>query len=70
MVRDTSFPSLTAREFEVLRLLSSGATNVQMARNLELCEGTIRNVVARLTVKLGVADRTQAALLGFRSGLA
>ena len=69
MVRDTSFTSLTTRELEVLRLLSTGATNAQMARSLELCEGTIRNVVARLTVKLGVADRTQAALLGFRAGL-
>jgi DNA-binding NarL/FixJ family response regulator len=63
------FDCLTAREYEVLQLLSTGATNAQMARTLTLSEGTIRNVVAHVTYKLGVADRTQAALLGCRAGL-
>jgi DNA-binding NarL/FixJ family response regulator len=60
---------LTSREFDIMRLLSTGATNAQIARVLELSEGTVRNAVARVTCKLGVADRTQAALLGYRAGL-
>lgn len=62
-------PVLTAREWEVLNVLATGATNAQIARTVDLAEGTVRNVIARLTCKLGVADRTQAALLAFRCGL-
>jgi len=62
-------PGLRPREWEVLNLLAIGATNAEMARVLQLAEGTIRNVVAALTFKLGVADRTQAALLAARAGL-
>ena len=69
VVRSTIFDSLTTRELDVMRLLSTGATNAQMASALELSEGTVRNAVARVTCKLGVADRTQAALLGYRAGL-
>jgi DNA-binding NarL/FixJ family response regulator len=60
---------LRPREWEVLNLLATGATNAEMAERLQLAEGTIRNVVATLTCKLGVADRTQAALLAAREGL-
>jgi DNA-binding NarL/FixJ family response regulator len=69
IVRANTPDSLTARESDVFRLLATGATNADMARILELAEGTIRNVVARVTVKLRVADRTQAALLAYRAGL-
>jgi DNA-binding NarL/FixJ family response regulator len=69
VVRSSLFDTLTTREFDVMRLLSTGATNAQMANALDLSEGTVRNVVARVTCKLGVADRTQAALLGYRAGL-
>jgi DNA-binding NarL/FixJ family response regulator len=60
---------LHPREWEVLNLLGTGATNAEIAESLQLAPGTVRNVVARLTVKLGVADRTQAALLAAREGL-
>ena len=60
---------LRQREWEVLNLLATGATNADMAKRLQVAEGTIRNVVARLTVKLGVADRTQVALLALQEGL-
>jgi DNA-binding NarL/FixJ family response regulator len=69
VVRSNIFDCLTTREFDVIRLLSTGATNAQMAAVLHLSEGTVRNAVARVTCKLGVADRTQAALLGYRAGL-
>ena len=64
-----SLVPLRPREWEVLNLLATGATNADIARRLQVAEGTIRNVVARLTVKLGVADRTQAALLALQEGL-
>ena len=41
----------------------------QIAQALRLSEGTIRNAIARITIKLGVVDRTQAALLAYHSGL-
>ena len=69
VVRGDPFECLTRREYEILQLLSTGATNAQMASRLTLSEGTIRNVIARVTCKLGVADRTQAALLGYQAGL-
>ena len=69
LVRTNPFASLTQGELGVLELLATGATNAQMAHVLGRSEGTIRNITARLTVKLGVVDRTQAALLGFRAGL-
>jgi DNA-binding NarL/FixJ family response regulator len=69
VVRPNVFDCLTTREFDILRLLSTGATNAQIANVLELSEGTVRNAVARVTCKLGVVDRTQAALLGYRAGL-
>jgi DNA-binding NarL/FixJ family response regulator len=60
---------LRPREWDVLHLLAIGATNAEIADRLSLAEGTVRNVVARLTVKLGVVDRTQAALLASHAGL-
>jgi DNA-binding NarL/FixJ family response regulator len=61
--------TLTSRERDVLELLATGATNAEIAGALSLAEGTVRNAVARLTGKLGVADRTQLALLAVRAGL-
>jgi DNA-binding NarL/FixJ family response regulator len=53
---------LTQRERDVLALLADGATNVQIARRLELSLKTVQNYVSRILDKLQVADRTQAAL--------
>jgi DNA-binding NarL/FixJ family response regulator len=70
LVDGDPFDCLTTREYDILQLLATGATNAQIARVLVLSEGTIRNALARVTVKLRVADRTQAALLAYRAGLA
>jgi DNA-binding NarL/FixJ family response regulator len=50
------------REIEILRLLAQGVTNRQIANQLYLAEGTVKNYVSSILDKLGVADRTQAAL--------
>ncbi|HLI89714.1 MAG TPA: response regulator transcription factor [Ktedonobacteraceae bacterium] len=53
---------LTGREREILALLAQGATNRQIAERLYLREGTVKNHISSILGKLGVHDRTQAAL--------
>jgi NarL family two-component system response regulator LiaR len=60
---------LTAREREVLRLMVEGLANKQIAQRLGIGEKTIKTHVSRVLAKLGVADRTQAAVLAIREGL-
>jgi two-component system, NarL family, response regulator LiaR len=62
-------PQLTPREHEVLALIVAGMANKRIARELGLSEKTVKAHVGRLLAKLGVADRTQAALLAVRTGL-
>lgn len=61
---------LTAREREVLRELAHGRSNREIARALTLSEKTVKTHVSAVLSKLGVADRTQAALYAVRTGLA
>jgi two-component system, NarL family, response regulator LiaR len=60
---------LSERENEVLNLLIKGLSNEDIARQLFLSEGTVRNHIASIIAKLGVADRTQAALLALQHGI-
>jgi DNA-binding NarL/FixJ family response regulator len=53
---------LSERELEVLRLLAQGASNKQIATQLYLAEGTVKNYISTIFDKLNVEDRTQAAL--------
>ena len=55
--------SLTSREREVLGLLAAGRSNREIARTLGVSEKTIKTHVSSVLAKLGVADRTQAAVL-------
>ncbi|MFN3620745.1 response regulator [Sphingorhabdus sp.] len=54
---------LTAREMEVLDLVSQGMTNKEIARQLMISPATVKAHVERIIAKLGVADRTQAAVV-------
>jgi DNA-binding NarL/FixJ family response regulator len=60
---------LTAREREVLSLMTNGLANTQIAAALRLGEGTVRNHVSSILAKLGVSDRTKAVLLALRQRL-
>jgi DNA-binding NarL/FixJ family response regulator len=60
---------LTPREYEVLRLLAQGQTNREIARNLGITAGTAKVYVERIIAKLGVSDRTQAAVRAIGLGL-
>jgi DNA-binding NarL/FixJ family response regulator len=60
---------LNEREREVLGLLGQGLSNAEIAARIYLSEGTVRNYVSAIFEKLGVSDRTQAAVLAIRSGL-
>lgn len=60
---------LTDREIEVLRLLAKGLSNADIADRLFLSEGTVRNHVSAIMAKLGVPDRTQAAVIAIQHGL-
>jgi DNA-binding NarL/FixJ family response regulator len=61
--------SLTPREVEVLRLLSQGQTNPQIAQNLLFSVSTVKAQVRSILTKLGVSDRTQAAVRAIESRL-
>jgi DNA-binding NarL/FixJ family response regulator len=63
-------PQLTAREREVLVLIAQGRANREIARTLVLAEKTVKTHVSNILMKLGVADRTQAALWAVRHGIA
>jgi DNA-binding NarL/FixJ family response regulator len=65
----TLLDDLTERERDVLRLLTQGLSNSEIASHLYLSQGTVRNYVSSILTKLDVADRTQAALLALRHGL-
>jgi DNA-binding NarL/FixJ family response regulator len=62
-------PELSDREREVLRHLARGASNKEIAAQLDIAEGTVKNHVTSILGKLGVDDRTRAALRARELGL-
>jgi NarL family two-component system response regulator LiaR len=76
IVQSTGQPStfiadkLSNRELDVLRLVARGLTNTDIAQQLMLTEGTARNYVSAILEKLDVPDRTQAAIIALKHGLA
>jgi DNA-binding NarL/FixJ family response regulator len=62
-------PQLTAREVEVLTLVRDGLANKQIAKRLEISERTVKAHLTSAFSRIGVSDRTQAALWAQRNGL-
>lgn len=60
---------LTSRELEVLKLVAKGKSNLEIARELVISEGTVRTHVSNILSKLHLASRTQATLFALRQGL-
>jgi len=60
---------LTERETEILRLLSGGYSNKEIANSLRVAEGTVKNHVSNILSKLGVRDRTRAVLKALELGI-
>jgi two-component system, NarL family, response regulator LiaR len=67
--RDTHAEQLTPREREVLALIGRGYANKRIALELGIAEKTVKTHVGNVLSKLGVSDRTQAALYAARLGL-
>ncbi|WP_345306377.1 response regulator transcription factor [Candidatus Villigracilis saccharophilus] len=66
---DDPFESLTERERDILKLIAKSMSNKEIASQLFLTEMTVKGYVSDLFAKLGVNDRTQAALMAVRFGL-
>jgi two-component system, NarL family, response regulator len=64
------WPDLTPREREVLTLLAEGRSNATIAAVLDITHGTVKLHVRSILAKLGVEDRSQAALVALRRGFA
>ena len=61
--------SFTGRELEILDLVVQGYNNPEIARRLHHAPGTVRNYVSAILQKLGVSDRTQAAVVAIKRGM-
>ena len=69
LVAPTPPTDLTPREIDVLRMIAAGSTNREIAARLYLSEGTVKNHISRILTRLGLRDRTQAALFARDHGL-
>ena len=66
---ESQLDPFTEREQEVLNLLAQGHSNPEIADRLHLARGTVRNYVSAILQKLGVSDRTQAAVVAVQRGM-
>ena len=60
---------LTRRELEVLKMIASGAFNKEIASTLNISERTVKNHVSNIFKKIGVSDRTQAAVFAIKNDI-
>ena len=69
VITEDAAERLSARELEVLALIVEGLTNKEIASRLCLSPDTVKNHVVHIIQKLGVSDRTQAAVMAVRQGM-
>ena len=69
-LRGTVFAALTDREYEVVEAVAEGLDNAEVAARLFMSEGTVRNHISSILAKLGLRNRTQVAVLYYRSARA
>jgi DNA-binding NarL/FixJ family response regulator len=62
-------PGLSARDLRVLRLIADGVETLEIARELEVSERTVKNIVHRITLRLQARNRSHAVAAGIRAGL-
>lgn len=65
----TALTSLTERDIEILRYVAAGMSNKEIAEKLAYAEKTVKNYLSLIFQKLGIRDRTQAAIFALRQGL-
>ena len=63
------YTTLTERELDVLKLIAQGMPNSQIAEELVISENTVKGHVSNILSKLQLADRTQAAVYAWQSGI-
>ncbi|WP_167148796.1 response regulator transcription factor [Actinomyces sp. ZJ308] len=66
-LRGTVFAALTDREYEVVEAVAEGLDNAEAAARLFMSEGTVRNHISSILAKLGLRNRTQVAVMYYRS---
>ncbi len=64
-----SFEALTEREIAILKQIVEGFSNIEIAGHLFISEGTVKNHITKILIKLNLRDRTQLAIYAIRSGL-
>ena len=69
LTHHASAHTLTAREVEIVRYVAAGMSNKEIAAQLVYSEKTVKNYLSIIFQKLGIRDRTQAAIFAFRQGL-
>lgn len=67
--KETVFTKLTKREIEVLKLITDGMLNKEIAHKLCISEKTVKNHVSNIFKKINVSDRTQAAVYAIKNNI-
>jgi DNA-binding NarL/FixJ family response regulator len=62
-------PELSEQDTQLLTLVARGRTNAEIARKLDLAQGTVKTYMSRLFARIGARDRTHAVVLAYESGL-
>jgi DNA-binding NarL/FixJ family response regulator len=68
-IAPSALTALTRRDIEILRYVAAGMSNKEIAQKLSYAEKTVKNYLSLIFQKLGIRDRTQAAIFALRQGL-